>query len=281
MPSSSDTKSSSSGAQGTGQIENGVFTDPRDGKKYKVETDPTGKVWMSENLNYSRNNTLGYCYGVDINGANPHRDSTTCDNGYGRNYEWAVAMDGNSPQGLCPSGWHVPSKTEWDRIVNHRNAEPIQGKNWMEMTIDFYIYPGNYNLNADYPPLGWKDRGTDVGSSGFYWTSSGNSDFIGFWAGNCKHSHRDCWIEAQTGASDKDYFSVRCVANNDMKISCGGNDYDPATQFCDNGKVYARCGGTYITSVQFCSNGNIYHLCGGKQYEPESESCDDGKVVSK
>jgi len=201
------TASSSSESQDVGQIEENVFTDPRDGKKYKCEVASNGKIWMSENLNYSRSNTLGYCYGVNVNGTNPHRDSTTCDNGYGRIYEYATAIDGNPPQGLCPNGWHIPSVTEWNPIVKINNTYIME-----KMSSDFYIYPGNYNLNTEYPPIGWKERN----ESGFYWTSSGNKYFTGFFEGKtCKSSTSVsasiCPVEAQSTASERDYFSVRCI----------------------------------------------------------------------
>jgi uncharacterized protein (TIGR02145 family) len=62
-------------------------------------------------------------------------DSSWCPNGvasncatYGRLYQWAAAMDlastynsatwgGTLPhQGVCPSGWHVPSDAEWQTL---------------------------------------------------------------------------------------------------------------------------------------------------------------------
>jgi uncharacterized protein (TIGR02145 family) len=223
---------------------------------------------MSENLNYSRNYTLGYCYGVDINGANPHRDSTSCGSGYGRIYDYATAMDGNSPQGLCPNGWHIPSTAEWNNIV---------GSGARKMSVDFYIYPGNYNLNTKYPPVGWKDRDT----SGFYWTSSGNGYFTGFWEGrSCKSG--SCLVEAQTGASATDRFSVRCVANDDFKLSCGTGSYAPATQFCSGSTVYTLCGGkSYNPSTQFCSGTGVYVLCGGSEYDPATEFCSVSEVYAK
>jgi len=286
VPSSSGTKSSSSSSVGSssssqeiGEIERNVFTDPRDGKKYRFETVFYGTIiWMSENLNYSKNNTLGYCYGVDIDGANPHRDSTTCNNGYGRLYEWSVAMNGdaNFTQGLCPDGWHVPSMEEWNIIVN------MTGENQQRpsMSRGFYKHSGNYNLNADYPPIGWKGRD----ENGYYWTSSGNSYFIGFWDKNdCDAKWQQsgvygkwCLVEAQYGATAKDYFSVRCVAP-----ACGTSFYDPITSFCDNGNVSAigTCGDkAYNLEKEFCYDKTIYDKCGGGSYNPSYQFCDNGKI---
>jgi len=58
LSSSSQGTTHSSSSQG-GSLTNS-FIDPRDGKRYKFEIATDGKVWMSENLNFSNNNTLGY-----------------------------------------------------------------------------------------------------------------------------------------------------------------------------------------------------------------------------
>jgi len=307
VSSSSSAKSSSSESPKNGQLEGDVFTDLRDGKKYKIEIDSNARIWMSENLNYSKNNTLGYCYGVDINGTNPHKDSTTCNNGYGRHYEWSVAMDGNSKQGLCPNGWHVPNTAEWGKRETCPPCPPCQacevgkeclpcqpcppcqqqqGEGYAEMSRmskGFYIYPGNYNLNTKYPPVGWKDRDT----SGYYWTSSGNSDFIGFWNGYACKSGGTCLMEYQSGATAEDYFSVRCIADNDFRLNCGTSSYIPKTQSCCGGKVYnlnteSCCNDkVYNLNTEFCSSALIYAKCNGKTYSPAIQECVDNIVRSK
>jgi uncharacterized protein (TIGR02145 family) len=198
--SSSEVKSSSSSSSSEAS---NVFIDQRDGKEYKFETAPNGKIWMSENLNYSRNNTLGYCYGVDINGANPHQNASGCDNGYGRIYEWSVAMDGNSPQGLCPDGWHMPTVDEWSSITDN----PTYCGS-IDMSNNFCISAGNYNTNSQYPPLGWKERDY----SGFYWTSSGYAYFAGLWhcSPTSNPSSGGC-MDVQNSGTEGGYFSVRCL----------------------------------------------------------------------
>ena len=201
--SSSSGVSSSGGGNECPSASGNVFIDPRDCKPYKFETSPKdGRIWMSENLNYSRNNTLGYCYGVDVDKAeNPHQDAPGCDGGYGRVYEYATAIDRNLPQGLCPPGWHIPSTVEWSSIIDAYNSRI--------MSLGFYIYPGNYNTNSEYLPLGWKEKD----KSGFYWTSSGNTYFTGFWDGPLSSYYEisSAVLESQEGASSTDKFSVRCL----------------------------------------------------------------------
>ncbi|MDR2593956.1 MAG: fibrobacter succinogenes major paralogous domain-containing protein [Fibromonadaceae bacterium] len=177
---------------------NDVFVDSRDCKIYKIETDLNGKIWMSENLNYSRNNTLGYCYNTDINGVDPHKDASGCDNSYGRVYEWAVAMDNNSPQGLCPNGWHIPSVDEWASITDNPKY-----CGHINMSNNFCISAGNYDHLK-----GWKEKDY----SGFYWTSSGYSSFTGLWhcSPTSNPTANGC-MDVQAGDVSNEYFSIRCL----------------------------------------------------------------------
>lgn len=117
-------------------IDYGLMTDSRDGKKYKTVT--IGDLtWMAENLNYYKDTdpsvkTKSWCFGKSDN-----KDSTTCEVG-GRLYTWAAAIDSvklandaDGPQkcgygktctlpakvqGVCPPDWHLPNNTEWNAL---------------------------------------------------------------------------------------------------------------------------------------------------------------------
>ena len=43
---------------------------------------------------------------------------------YGRLYNWYAVMD---PRNVCPGGWHVPSLSEWDILINTLGGEDIAG----------------------------------------------------------------------------------------------------------------------------------------------------------
>jgi len=119
------------------------LTDPRDGQIY-----PTVKIgnqcWMAKNLNYGK-----YKESVFHNDADGHSD--VADNGivekyafdndtsnfalYGGLYDWNEMMNYNSiegSQGVCPDGWHVPTKDEFDELVETVGGRNIAGKQLMK-----------------------------------------------------------------------------------------------------------------------------------------------------
>jgi uncharacterized protein (TIGR02145 family)/uncharacterized repeat protein (TIGR02543 family) len=107
-------------------IEKETFTDSRDGTEYKYVT-IGGKKWMADNLNYEiADGTESWCY-------NNKPDSCAK---YGRLYTWNTAMGGSSSstknpsgvQGVCPEGWHLPSRAEWDVLMTAVGGSSTAGK---------------------------------------------------------------------------------------------------------------------------------------------------------
>lgn len=100
----------------------GRLEDARDGKVYRT-VKIGDQTWMAENLAYRNttgtNDSVGMCY-------NDSKDS--CEK-YGRLYLWTEALSlssslderswqGTYPhKGVCPSGWHVPTDSEWTKLV--------------------------------------------------------------------------------------------------------------------------------------------------------------------
>lgn len=100
-----------------------------DSISYKGKTYGTtvigNQTWMTNNLDVDTLvNEGSQCYNWLI------KDSESCDS-LGRKYSWSTAMkldtSANSVrwnsipnhQGLCPDGWHIPSKSEWEILYNY------------------------------------------------------------------------------------------------------------------------------------------------------------------
>jgi uncharacterized protein (TIGR02145 family) len=151
--------------------ESGTFVDERDEKTYKYITIGS-QVWMAENLNYSNNYTVGFCYGSDPTGNGDLRDNENC-NLYGRLYPFYDAID------ICPDGWHLPSNGEWGMLINAIGGEDVaaiklkttSGWNSDGNGTDYYNFsalPGGYRN----PENG---RFYDAGYYGTWWTASGDN----------------------------------------------------------------------------------------------------------
>ena len=105
----------------------GVLTDSRDGKTYKT-VKIGNQTWMAQNLNYADSSKFRSLIGGRSACYKNSQDSCAK---YGRLYTWAAAMDSvrngcgyekycslNYPvQGVCPSGWHLPTKAEFETLL--------------------------------------------------------------------------------------------------------------------------------------------------------------------
>ena len=99
----------------------GVFTDSRDGKVYKT-VNIGDQWWMSENLAWlplvslpsADSNTTPYYYVYDYEGSNVAEAKASANySTYGVLYNWPAALT------ACPTGWHLPSDSEWRTLENY------------------------------------------------------------------------------------------------------------------------------------------------------------------
>ncbi|MDD4547960.1 MAG: FISUMP domain-containing protein, partial [Bacilli bacterium] len=131
-----------------------TITDARDGQTYKIVEIGT-QWWFAENLKYTGNGCLNKAF----NSSAPH-DACRA-NGSEIHYQWGAAMNGSTTpgvQGLCPTGWHIPTDDEWKTLEGY---------------VDSTYGVGNTVWNK----VG--DRGTDVGKK-LKGTSARGTDDYGF-----------------------------------------------------------------------------------------------------
>jgi uncharacterized protein (TIGR02145 family) len=121
------------------------FTDNRDGNVYRTIT-VAGVTWMSENLKYKAKSGA-FCFDNDSNNIPT----------YGVLYEWKTALNS------CPSGWRLPSGTEFQALINYFE----QKEAWGKIASD----PSSFGIQLG----GMQDyEGTfsEMDESGYYWTST-------------------------------------------------------------------------------------------------------------
>lgn len=96
------------------------------------------QCWMKQNL---RRTDVQYC---------PVGNPVDMEK-YGVHYYWNVVMDGSGAsatnpsgvQGLCPTGWHLPSVSEWQEVIDAYGGTSMAGeymKSKMNMSLAGYGY---------------------------------------------------------------------------------------------------------------------------------------------
>ena len=178
----------------------GSMTDPRDGRTYKTVT-VGGQTWMAENLAYDAGEE-SLCY---------DNDTTNCAT-YGRMYTFYAARD--IP--VCPTGWHLPSKEEYEEFHGSTGrgfADKKTVSGWSEESgngrdsYGFGLLPGGKASYATDSALSF----SDMGEGAYLWTvttmyDSFRKDSISY----CYSSTVDI-PTVWTTLSWKSYGYVRCM----------------------------------------------------------------------
>ena len=156
------------------------ITDTRDGRVYNT-IGIGDQCWMAESLKYlpevvgpgTGSNTTAYYYVYGYDGTNVTAAKATANFGtYGVLYNWPAAMNGmegssanpSGVQGICPSGWHLPSDAEWQELemalgMSQADADLLGWRG----TNEGSKLAGNASLWED----GGLEQNPEFGSSGF------------------------------------------------------------------------------------------------------------------
>jgi len=96
---------------------------------------------------------------------------------YGALYNWRVAAQSK----ICPSGWHIPSDSEWTTLTSFLGGESLAGKKLKETgTTHWLTSPDGTTNEAGFTalPAGYRSSGGTYGSIkryGYWWSSSESS----------------------------------------------------------------------------------------------------------
>ena len=140
-----------------------TFVDSRDGNVYQT-INIGNQVWMAENLKYlpsvvgpatgSETSPYYYVYGYDGTAADNAKATENYDT-YGVLYNWPAAMNGASSstsnpsivQGVCPTGWHLPSDAEWTELTDYLGGTSTAGGKLKEKGMTHWMTPNTGATN--------------------------------------------------------------------------------------------------------------------------------------
>ncbi|MBQ7734767.1 MAG: PKD domain-containing protein, partial [Bacteroidales bacterium] len=218
-----------------------------DGNEYTV-VQIGSQCWMTENLrcthspktgtdivvvatgNASYSNKMAAWYNNDQATYDPKR--------YGLLYNWCAAMDTANPtnyqevmtgknnntfnfthadihQGICPTGWHIPSDAEWNEMATVTGASTPGGAVALSYGCDWDVSilddPNRNASGFSAVPSGWYHNGSyaDAGVEATYWSStdeSGSDQNNLVW-----HYRTEDMTMYQAAYHKHSGYSVRCV----------------------------------------------------------------------
>jgi uncharacterized protein (TIGR02145 family) len=145
------------------------------------------QLWFAENLKTTHYNdgtpipnvTDDTAWSALITGARSYygNDSTTNAPVYGALYNWYAEENGK----LCPSGWHVPTDTEWTVLTNYLGGDGGKLKevgtvHWNNSTgatdeFGFTALPGGRRLDSG--------AFSFIGDYGYWWSATSGSIYFG------------------------------------------------------------------------------------------------------
>jgi uncharacterized protein (TIGR02145 family) len=205
-----------------------TLKDSRDGKFYRTVI--IGKqVWMAKNLDYeyNRGSAESFCY---------DNDPDNC-YWYGRLYTWSAAMDSaatfsvngkgcgfgknctptNPVKGICPEGWHLPTKEDWQTLFKTAGG-PSKAFKALKADSNWYEgYDGDDTYGFAAKPAGYRGNHTDIYHDKVYF-SEGDGGKTLFWSASEQDSRSayamDISYSNDGGVLDifkNQAISVRCI----------------------------------------------------------------------
>ena len=187
------------------------------------------QCWMKENLR-----TTHYAGGGSVTFKYPNNTASAA-TVYGLLYNWDAVMNGENAssanpsyvQGICPAGWHLPSRGEFEQLTayvsgiitcrcdNNPNyiAKALSSTNgWQSYSNSCNVGNNQSSNNAtgfSAMPAGYYETGyIDFGRGIWLWTATAENDTYKY-RFRLRYDNRDANISSNNGSTD--YFSVRCV----------------------------------------------------------------------
>lgn len=209
----------------------------------------------------------------------PNNDSSLVSS-YGYLYNKYAVMNGCSPsntnpsgvQGICPTGWHVPSKAEWEQLVHFLGsrveyrcgcgsndiAQSLAATSGWQQSID--PCSTGFDVNAN------NSTGFSALPAGYYsYGPHGTNEFSLFWSSTIKSNNSDIYYRIQIEKSGRgvymgeilfDAVSVRCLRDDSSAIVIPSVTTDTLSAISISsatcGGFVSGSGGSYVTARGVC-----------------------------
>jgi uncharacterized protein (TIGR02145 family) len=194
----------------------GQFTDI-DGNIYDTIAIGT-QIWMKQNLKVSKyrngdsvSTNLDNSAWLNTNSGayTIYNNSPANDSIFGKLYNWYAIADA---RGLCPTGWHVPSDSEWAILENYLGGTTVAGGK-MKAISSLWLTSNSISTNSS----GFS------GLPGGYRHPQGHFDVVGvwgYWWSSSQNSTSYAWNRVLSYAATNIYrgddsklfgFSIRCI----------------------------------------------------------------------
>jgi uncharacterized protein (TIGR02145 family) len=191
----------------------------QDGNVYQTKTIGS-QTWMISNLKTTKFKE-GSPIPTGLSGPNwqsttqpayaVYRDSLPNDNTYGKLYNYYTVVNS---KGLCPTGWHVPTDSEWTTLQNYLGGTQVAGGK-LKMVSDLWNASVGTTNESGFNglPGGLRNRNglySSIRDFGYFWTPTEiltDSALVRYLDGNNISLGRSPY-KKQFG------FSVRCLRDN-------------------------------------------------------------------
>jgi len=202
-----------------GTNETGIVLDKRWGANEYYSTVKIGdQWWMAENMNYA---PFRYTDKVDTLASTCYNDeSYNCEihGGLYTAYSATQLNNAEKAQGICPDDWHIPSKGEWETLINTIGGTAyvedllVGGSTDFNATYAGYSYKRYVGLDEKNRPI-YKWTFTGKGGIGYYWTSTTPRGDAKNWNHWTVTFSRNSPYYSGGYSGNSTFYSVRCIKN--------------------------------------------------------------------
>jgi uncharacterized protein (TIGR02145 family) len=190
------------------------------------------QTWMAENLKVTH-----YRDGTNSEVVWYNNDPSTYKDTYGALYTWYTV----SSDKICPTEWHVPSKSEWITLTTFLGGESVAGGKLKETGTIHWTSPNtgaNNETGFTALPGGISTEGgfRDAGNYGYWWSRTPlSTGIVPYFASNQTLAYDQSTFHS-SGELNARWISIRCIKDVGPNLTT-----DPATDithFHDPGTGY-------------------------------------------